>query len=333
MFHTEPFIRLGETLENAIRTEDPAFTRAVEKSCGSNPWFTPENVTQAFRAICGTMLRKDALEEWLAAYRGPVSTPSDVGIVMAGNLPLVGFHDLLCVLLSGHRAWIKPSSKDRILTEYVVGLLKIIDPSLPVRLTDSLRSPDAVIATGSDLANRYFREAFGEVPRLLRGNRTSVAVLMGGETRGELEGLARDAFQYFGLGCRNVSRLFVPSGYDFTDFLEAAQANPVLHEGYGNAFRQLRAVLAMNGESFIDGGFFILRKNAGVPEALPDLLYSEYDAAEEVKEWIGFNREKLQCVVCSPGLMDGSVAFGTTQVPRPGDYADGRDTMDFLLNL
>ena len=212
------FSRLGCRLRGF---GDDARTREViGRACRENGWFTPADICRAVAAVADGMLRRDALAEWLAPYPVPVAEPRRVLVVMAGNIPLVGFFDMLCVLAAGHRCLVKPSAKDTVLMEYVIGLLRGIDPQVPVEFYDGSTSPDAVIATGSDNANRYFRAQYAGIPALLRGNRQSVAVLGGRETPAQLTALADDIWAYSGLGCRSVSLLFLPEGYD----LQAADA-------------------------------------------------------------------------------------------------------------
>lgn len=210
-------------------------------------------------AIADDMLRRDRLETWLAPYPVPVAVPRRVLVVMAGNIPLVGFFDLLCVLAAGHRCLVKPSAKDRVLTEYVVGMLRELDPEVPVGFYDGSSPVDAVIATGSDNANRYFRTQYAGIPALLRGSRQSVAVLSGRETEAQLEGLADDIWAYSGLGCRRVSLLFVPEGYDLRLRM------PAVNEKYRNNYRQQKALLTMTGRPFRDLGSAVCRRRAGFP--------------------------------------------------------------------
>ena len=194
--------------------DDDATRAVIDSACRVNGWFTPADIRRAVRAIACDMLQREKLEAWLADYPAlPVAEPRRVLVVMAGNIPLVGFFDLLCVLVSGHGCLVKPSAKDSVLMEHVVGLLREIDPSAPVRLYDGTSPVDAVIATGSDNANRYFRAHYAGIPSLLRGSRQSVAVLSGHETPEQLAGLADDIWAYSWLWCRSVSLIFAPEGY------------------------------------------------------------------------------------------------------------------------
>ena len=240
------FSRLGCRLRGF---GDDARTREViGRACRENGWFTPADICRAVAAVADGMLRRDALAEWLAPFPVPVAEPRRVLVVMAGNIPLVGFFDMLCVLAAGHRCLVKPSAKDTVLMEYVIGLLRGIDPQVPVEFYDGSTSPDAVIATGSDNANRYFRAQYAGIPALLRGNRQSVAVLGGRETPAQLTALADDIWAYSGLGCRSVSLLFLPEGYDLQ--LRMPEGNVK----YRNSYRQQKALLTMGGQPFRDLG-------------------------------------------------------------------------------
>lgn len=314
--------------------------RAVENAGRDNEWFTPGQIGRAVEVLQGEMLRPERLSEWLSFYRKPAGFQScRVGIVMAGNLPLVGFADLAAVVALGHRAVVKPSSKDRALTEFVVGKLResgckieIVDELLPEGL-------DGVIATGGDAAREFFAERFAHIPALLRGSRQSVAVLTGSETEGELKGLAEDMFLYWGLGCRSVVRLFVPRGFD----MEALAAKLSVfslenHPKYAKCYRYARAVAAMGADRWVDGGFFVLRRVAmetgPVVPNVAEILWSEYDSADEASAWLAQHEEELQCAAGAvPEGFPRGVSLGDTQRPAWRDYADGIDTVEFLLGL
>ena len=334
MYHTTPFIHLGRLIGSILRERPAVFGELVRLAQADNPWFTADSVRLALNAVTNQMLRPEKLEQWLEAYPYPAGfTAKNVGIVMAGNIPLVGFFDLLCVCTAGHRAYVKTSSKDRALMERVVRALRHADPSLVIRpLTDD--SPlDAVIATGSNNTNRYFRSRYGAIPHLLRGNRTSIAVLTGRETTEDLSGLAHDVFDYFGMGCRNVSNIFVPKGYRIERLIKPLQERSISHPNYLHAYAHHKALLRMRGTEFIDGGFFTLRESAGFSEALPDLVYTPYETAGEVREWISHRTENLQCIVTHALDCDRKTGFGRAQHPELWDYPDGRDVMAFLRTI
>ena len=318
-----PFVELGRILQQELDEGrlDPVIRRATEANC----WFTAESVAFAIRAICNDMLQPELLETWLRPYQKQgTKTVRRVGIIMAGNIPLVGFFDLLCVLASWHACRVKPSSKDTVLIGYVVDLLRTIDPAIPLRMAEQGERPDAVIATGSDNANRYFRMLFGGIPSLLRGSRQSVAVLSGRETAAELSGLEEDIFSYSGLGCRNVSLLFLPRGY-----LPELRCT-ALNEKYRRNYLRERALLRMRRMPFVDLDGAVLCEDRSFPAALSRIHYTFYDSLADVEAWLAANDDRLQCVVSQCVRHSRRVAFGRAQHPGLTDYADDVDTMRFL---
>lgn len=334
MPRTASFIRLGQTVDKILSGRPAVFDELVRLARADNPWFTAESVRLALIALSKKMLRREKLDEWLNAYPRPTNdAPKNVGIVMAGNIPLVGFLDLLCVSVSGHRAYVKVSSKDKALMNRAIRALLSFDRSLEILpLTDD--SPlDAVIATGSDNTNRYFKSRYGNIPHLLRGSRTSVAVLTGDESPADLRGLAHDVFDYFGMGCRSVAKVFVPDGYDIELLSRTLSERNITHPNYRQAYTHQKALLQMRGTECIDGGFFTLRESAGFSEALPDLVYTRYRTQDEVKEWISANDEALQCVVTTAFGHPRRAGFGEAQQPELWDYPDGKDVMAFLNSL
>ncbi len=286
----------------------------------------------ALEAISERMLAPEKFETWQARYPKPADfQPKNVGIVMAGNIPLVGFFDLLCVCAAGHKAHVKMSSKDRTLMSFAAEALRTVGAEIEP-LTDETPL-DAVITTGSDNTNRYFRERYGSIPHLLRGSRTSVAVLTGLESEADLYGLSHDVFDHFGMGCRSVSRIFVPEDYDVTTLFNSLKKRDITHPGYQNAYRHQKALLKMRGAEFLDGGFFTLRESGGFSEALPDLAYTKYKTPHEIKYIIEQNNEAIQCVVTKAFAHPRAVAFGRAQRPELWDYPDGKDVMAFLRTI
>lgn len=319
--------RLGAELRGAVN--DERWHAVLRKAVAENPWFTSDEIFRAMRSIADEMLRAEKLEAWLARYPSlPLSHDAqrNVLIVMAGNIPLVGFFDLLCVLLAGHRALVKPSGKDRVLMEAVIGELLRIDPSAPVELYDT-QHIDALIATGSDNAERYFKTHYAGTPSLLRGSRQSVAVLAGDETEEELRGLADDIWAYQGLGCRNVSLLFAPEGY------EVRLRMPGMNPKYRNNYLQHSALLRMNDQPYTDLGSAVLVEGKDFPTALSEIRIRRYASLDEVLEWLSQNDRAIQCIVSHTVRHNRCVGFGRAQAPELWDYPDERDVMQWLAQV
>ena len=314
---------LGERLTDFGNT--PTSQRVISEAVAQNGWFTPTDITNAVEAIRSTMLREEALQERRSHYR-LTATPQRVAIVMAGNIPLVGFFDLLCTLCSGHTAYVKPSSKDRILMEYIVAQLKEIEPSVPIYAYDPTEQYDLAIATGSDEANAYFRRHFATTRALLRGSRHSVAVLDGTETVEELQGLMKDITLYSGSGCRSVSLIFAPRGTEI-ELPPTAPPNPKL----GNNLRSRRALYTIQKRPFDDCHAFLLVEGKEFPTSLAEVALYRYDDIAEVERWLDAQHDGIQCVVSHLPLPN-AIPFGQAQYPTLRDYADGVDTMLFLGN-
>ena len=314
---------LGARLSDFGHT--PTSQRIIDEAVAQNGWFTPTEITTAVEAIRATMLKEEALREWLSHYR-LTATPQRVAIVMAGNIPLVGFFDLLCTLCSGHTAYVKPSSKDRILMEYIIAQLKEIEPTVPIYTYDTTEQYDLAIATGSDEANDYFRRHFATTHALLRGSRHSVALLDGTETVEELQGLMRDITLYSGSGCRSVSLIFAPRGTKI-ELPHTAPTNPKL----GNNLRSRRALYTIQKRRFYDYHAFLLVEGKEFPTSLAEVALYRYDDIAEVERWLDAQHDGIQCVVSHLPLPN-AIPFGQAQYPTLRDYADGVDTMLFLGN-
>ena len=288
----------------------------------------PVEIVDAVRSIREEFLSRDKIERWLACYERPATLPSrTVLVVMAGNIPLVGFFDLLCVVTAGHRCLVKMSSKDAVLMSFVIDQLKKIEPGVPVAVYDGATPFDAAIATGSDNANRYFRSLYAGVRTLLRGNRHSVAVLNGRETSGQLEALSDDIFSYSGLGCRNVSLIFVPRGISLR--FASRRMNPK----YLNNYRQRKALREMCGDPFFDLGFALLIRQSEFSQALSEVSVVEYDDLSQVAAWLRKHDAELQCVVSNCIDHSRRVPLGRSQQPTLSDYPDAVDVMEFLYGL
>ena len=297
-----------------------------------NGWFTPEFIDRAVQNIYESFLQREALEQWAAHYHLDDNVGGkNTGIVMAGNIPLVGFHDFLCVFISGHRQTIKLSSKDDILLKHLVqkmGEWELLTENY-IAFAEMLKGCDAYIATGSNNSARYFEEYFSKYPSIIRRNRTSVAVLTGKETEEELELLSDDVHTYFGLGCRNVTKLAVPAGYDFVPLLKAFDRYKYFidHNKYKNNYDYQLSIALMNNVYYMTNGSTLLIESDEIFSAISRLNYSFYDDAEKVVNALRENAD-VQCIV---GY--GGIPFGKAQSPGLQEYADGVDTMQFLLAL
>ena len=320
-------------LGSYMKSEDPAWLHTRQQAYADNKWFTTEFTGQAVKNIADRFLERGALQVLAQQYKIPERTPHPkrIGIVMAGNIPLVGFHDLMCVFLSGHYGMFKPSSKDQALITHLTEKMKEWEPAAGPYLVSGeyLKDCDAYIATGSDNTARHFEYYFRGKPSIIRRNRTSVALLTGAESREDLERLADDVFQYFGLGCRNVTKLFVPKGYNFVPLLDAFRKYDHLmdFEKYKNNYDYNLAVQLLNNKYYMTNGSVLLTENESPFSPISQLHYEFYEDAAAVKELLR-NHPSVQCVVCS-----GGTAFGSAQCPAITDFADGVDTMEFLKNL
>jgi hypothetical protein len=296
-----------------------------------NPWFTKPSVLYALRSL-GEMLSDESLLPFAARY-GSTEQPKRVMIIMAGNIPLVGFHDLMCVLLSGHTAVCKLSSNDAHLLPALIQVLGQWDPELVQRIewtAGQVKALDAVIATGSDNSANYFEQYFGKYPHIFRRNRTSVAVLTGEETPEELIRLGNDMFRYFGLGCRNVSKIFVPDTFNLDRIFEAivGQGEIVNHHKYANNYDYNRTVYMMNSIPFLDNNFCILKEDEGLFSPLSVFFVQRYRAMDEVEQFVADHKNDIQTIVGA-----GYQPLGAAQQPAIDDYADGIDTMEWLVGL
>ncbi|MFY0652338.1 MAG: acyl-CoA reductase [Cyclobacteriaceae bacterium] len=323
-----PFVRLGERIKSLIQDEDSQIFQACENE---NNWFTKENVIFALTGLLN-YLKEESLSKWLNKYNIKNKMSKRVGVVMAGNIPMVGFHDLLTVLLSGHHIMVKMSSQDSVLIKYVIDTLIDIDPSFrdKISIVDRLNEADAFIGTGSDNSARYFKYYFGSKPHIIRKNRTAVAVLTGKETAEDIKTLGWDIFRYYGLGCRNVSKLLVPEDYDFQFFLDSLAEYDFIgdHHKYRNNYDYNKSIYLVNGEPHLDSGFLLLKESSDIVSPISVLFYEKYVDSGQLSVYLRENKEKIQCVVG-----DGYIPFGRAQQPGVEDYADGVDTMEFLCQL
>ena len=324
------FAALGQRL--ATLTEDE-LTDLAARARNRNGWFDLPNVRAAIAGIAH-LLAEPQLSQWAGRYPAEPTEPRQVGVVMAGNIPLVGFHDLLCVLVSGHTLLAKPSKEDTVLMLWIAKELTEIEPAFTERIqfVERLNAADAFIATGSDNTARYFEYYFRNKPHLIRRNRTSLGILTGRETAEELAQLGPDIFQYYGLCCRNVSKLYVPEGYDFVPLLDALQPyHRVLdHHKYQNNYDYNKSILLVNAVPHYDNGFLLLTEREAVVSPISVVHYSTYTQEIDLLDQLTNVAAQTQCLVSAGGRYPGSFTFGRAQTPGVADYADGIDTMEFL---
>jgi hypothetical protein len=325
-------IQLMVRLGNYMQSKDEAWTAIKEKAHQANGWFTPEFINLSIHNICTHFLQEDKLTNWAKSYAvTDVPHKKNVGLVMAGNIPLVGFHDFLCVWISGHDATIKTSSKDDILIKHLVGKLYEWEITVQnnVSFAEILKGRDAYIATGSNNSSRYFEFYFGKYPHIIRRNRTSIAIIDGRETTEELHLLAADIQTYFGLGCRNITKLYVPANYDFIPLLNALKQydNYLDIHKYKHNYDYQLALLIMANKLYMSSGSVILAENDSLFSPVIQINYEYYTDKETITSLLQ-NSEDVQCIVGH-----GYFPFGTAQQPSLTDYADGVDTMAFLTSI
>lgn len=323
-----------EVKNNAIFF-DP-FVELIALSQNHNGWFTPEQVYFSIQSWAEA-LTDENLTKWLSNYQLKDNTPKKVGLILAGNIPLVGFHDFLTVLITGNKALVKTSSNDQHLIKFLANYLIALDKRFSdvIEFVDGkLENFDAVIATGSNNTSRYFEYYFKDVPSIIRKNRNSVAVLNGNESKEDLFNLGEDIFRYFGLGCRNVSKLFVPKGYDFATFFEAIYPykDIIFYDKYANNYDYNKAVYLMSLYKLWDNEFLTLKEDNSYSSPISSVFYEFYDDLEEVKIRLQTDENQIQCIV-SKELIENSIPFGQTQKPMLWDYADNIDTIVFLNEL
>lgn len=325
------FAELGRTLRNP----EGYFAELAGSAKHQNAWFTSASILKAAEAIAD-MLNQTDLEQWLEGYENPENQRS-IGLILPGNIPLAGFHDILCVLASGHKALIKLSSQDQKLIPFILQQLITIHPGFKeqIEYVERLKDFDAVIATGSNNTSRYFEYYFGKVPHIIRKNRNSIAILSGKESSSQLEGLGYDIFDYFGLGCRNVSKIYVPRGYYFPAFFRGIEKfRPVSdHHKYSNNYDYNKSIFLVNQDKHLDNGFLLVREDKRLASPLAVLYYEEYDDKDMLEQEIRSISDQIQCIVTGISTQLDTVEFGKSQHPKLWDYADGVDTMAFLSGL
>ena len=328
------------TLGKEILERPEWLETAVQKAYYANRWFTVDASWSALTAIADRFLSRKVLLDWASAYQiSEDQNPKVVGLVLAGNIPLVGFHDVLCCFVSGHTTMAKLSNKDEILLTALVHRMAELNNEVASRilLTDKLKGFDAVIATGSNNSMVYFKEYFGKYPNIIRKNRNAIAIINGSETENDFIELGHDIFNYFGLGCRNVSKLYVPRGYNFDMMLGTLHdhfkelAN---HDKYRNNFDYNNALFMLNKVKYLMSGSLIITESDDISSRIATVHYSYYDDVSSIESEVSDRKEEIQCIVTNLKLDNHTTfAFGQAQKPKITDYADGVDTMKFLTQL
>ena len=328
-------IQKKETIEhNELFFE--GFKHQLKLAEENNGWFSKENMAFAISGWAASLTFEN-LNKWLSIYSIPERDAKQIAIIMAGNIPLVGFHDFLSVLISGHHALIKQSSNDQYLLPYLAKYLEYVEPEFKgvIHFTDKkLESFDAVIATGSNNTARYFEYYFKDKPSIIRNNRNSVAVLNGKENLEEMQALSEDIFRYYGLGCRNVSKLYIPKNYNFDLFFQGIYHwHPIIEKAkYANNYDYNKAVYIMSEFDMLENGFLMIKEDASAVSPIATVFYEYYDNYTQLKAKLEQEKESIQCIV-SNGFIKNEIAFGMTQKPQLWDYADDVDSIEFLLEI
>jgi len=333
-FQPEGIVKNDNVLLNDTFLEP--FTLQVNRAFEFNGWFTKDNVLTSF-SKWGKILTSKNLEAWISQYDLNPITPLNIGVIMAGNIPLVGFHDFLSVLISGHRIKVKQSSSDTYFLPLIAKYLEYSEPEFKGRIDfteERLTDFDAVIATGSNNTARYFDYYFGKYPSIIRRNRNSVAILTDKESEEDLKNLGEDIFRYFGLGCRSVSKLYVPQGYDFDKFFQAIYhfKEFIYYDKYVNNYDYNKAVYLMSRFKLLENGFLMLKEDPSYASPIATLFFEYYENAETLEQKLTDDKESIQCVVGKSDQIK-TVDFGATQNPQLWDYADDVDTLAFLQKL
>ena len=334
------FCFLGKSLKDFKDDKSPyrkKILNAIKLSKKANGWFDEAHICFALESLAG-ILQNQKIENWLAKYNINNNAPKTIGVIMAGNIPLVGFHDFLCVLCSGHCFKGKLSSNDQYLLPLLAEIMIQYYPDLKDKIhfvNNHLDNFDAVIATGSNNTAHYFKSYFTKYPHIIRMNRSSVAILSGYESQEELDLLSEDVFKYYGLGCRNVSKLYLPSGFDLDRLFKSfySYKNLVHHPKYANNYTYNKAVYLMGNKKIIENGFLLLKEDKAISSPISVLHYQYYNDLKEVENDLLENDKDIQCIVSHIKDIKNKVDFGHAQLPLIDDYADGVDTMRFLTTL
>jgi len=332
----QAFQKLGKQISALLA--NGGFDTIIEKQSIENKWFTKENCRLALRALAA-MLNEQSCEAFFQKYQHffqKEHRSQKIAVISAGNIPCAAFHDFFCILVSGNQFIGKLSSQDALLLPFLSEILIKIAPELAENIvfTEKLPKSDKIIATGSNNSARYFEHYFRDYPMLLRKNRNSMAIITGNETEDDFRKLAMDVFQYFGLGCRSVSKIYVPKNYNFTKLIEIFQeeSKPLLfHNGYVNNYEYHRAIFALNRVPVYDGGSFLLLQNPSLASPIAVIYYEEYEDINDVLNIIQHHKDEIQCVVSNDTAVENRVAFGKTQHPTLFDYPDNEDIMVFCV--
>lgn len=326
------FSRLGEKL----RVNSSIPTEIITKAGQQNNWFTPDSISASINGLT-QLLDENALEKWSDSYSFNNVTPKKVGVIMAGNLPLVGFTDFLSIIISGHIAKIKLSSQDNILLPFLVDQLLEIEPKLAsqIEFVEQLKDVEAVIATGSDNTSRYFDYYFGKYPNIIRKNRSSCAILTGEESPDEIDQLGHDMFLYYGLGCRNISKVYFPKDYNIEHLLGNLNNHEevINHHKYHNNYDYNKSIYLVNRVPHYDNGFLLLTEDTSLVSPISVLFYERYDDQSHLDKLVSQHKDKIQCIVSKDAWYSGSLPLGSAQKPSLTDYADDVDVMLFLSSL
>ncbi|SHH55808.1 acyl-CoA reductase [Winogradskyella jejuensis] len=339
------FVRLGHFLSQFTTSpKDEAIDQAfidgfrhqLKLAQEHNGWFTKNNLDFALQSWIDA-LSEENLIKWTSNYSFDIQNPQTIAIIMAGNIPLVGFHDFLSVLICGHNVLVKQSSNDKHLLPYLAKYLELIEPGFKGKITfteEKLDGFDAVIATGSNNTARYFEYYFKDNPSIIRKNRNSVAILTGNETEEQLSALSDDIFRYYGLGCRNVSKLYIPEDYNFDAFFNAVfKWKDIINESkYANNYDYNKAVYIMSEFDMLENGFLMIKEDQSFGSPIATVFYEKYSNIETLKRHLDSQKDNIQCIVAD-GYSNSEIPFGKTQEPQLWDYADNVDTVDFLLTL
>jgi hypothetical protein len=331
-FKTKAILKNNDVVANDLFFD--GFKHQIKLAKEHNGWFTEDNILFSLENWSNALIYSN-INNWIKKYNFNNVETKTIAIIMAGNIPLVGFHDFLSVLISGHHVLVKQSSNDKHLLPFLAKYLEVVEPSFKGKIKfteEKLEDFDAVIATGSDNTARYFDYYFKDKPSIIRKNRNSIAVLTGNESPEQLEALSDDIFRYYGLGCRNVSKIFVPKNYNFDAFFNAVYKwHPIINGAkYANNYDYNKAVYLMSEFEMLENGFLMIKEDKSFSSPIATLFYEFYDSMDDLRNKLKSNSDKIQCIVAND-FNGNEIAFGETQKPQLWDYADNVDTVEFLL--